>query len=78
MRPHKMANFSPRLYIVDFCPHELFTNTKADLGACSKVHDDAMKRMYSEDEKPDAHKRAQCQDEFLRFCQRMLTELQSR
>ena len=44
-----------RLYIVDFCPHELFTNTKADLGPCGKVHDDAMRKMY-EDEKEDNYR----------------------
>ena len=32
-----------KYYIVQFCPHDLFTNTKADLGACGKIHDDALK-----------------------------------
>ena len=44
-----------RLYIVDFCPHELFTNTKADLGPCGKVHDDAMRKMF-EEEKEDSYR----------------------
>ena len=30
--------------LVEFCPHELFTNTRADLGACHKVHDVEMAR----------------------------------
>ena len=35
-----------KYYIVQFCPHDLFTNTKADLGACGKIHDDALKVGY--------------------------------
>ncbi|CAI5441171.1 unnamed protein product [Caenorhabditis angaria] len=33
-------------YLVGFCPHEMFVNTKADLGACTLVHDDNLRRMY--------------------------------
>lgn len=29
-----------RYYLVDFCPHELFTNTKSDLGICKRLHDE--------------------------------------
>ena len=36
---HKQGKY----YIVHFCPHDLFTNTKADLGTCGKIHDDALK-----------------------------------
>ncbi|EFO96418.1 hypothetical protein CRE_22117 [Caenorhabditis remanei] len=35
-------------YLVGFCPHEMFVNTKADLGACLLVHDDNLRRMYPE------------------------------
>ncbi|EGT52768.1 hypothetical protein CAEBREN_05474 [Caenorhabditis brenneri] len=35
-------------YLVGFCPHDMFTNTKADLGACQLVHDDNLRRMYPE------------------------------
>ncbi|CAD6194430.1 unnamed protein product [Caenorhabditis auriculariae] len=34
-------------YIVGFCPHDMFTNTKADIGACINVHDDNLRRMYT-------------------------------
>merc|ERR1719433_1985725 len=36
-----------------------------------------MRKMY-EEEKEDNYRKQQCADEFLRFCQRMLTDLQSR
>ena len=40
----KDVNFSDpgvcKWYICSFCPSELFTNTKSDLGPCNKLHDD--------------------------------------
>ena len=33
-------------YIVGTCPHDLFTNTKQDLGICPKVHNEALKDEY--------------------------------
>lgn len=32
--------------LVDFCPHDLFVNTRADLGPCDKIHDDELKSQY--------------------------------
>ena len=62
-----------RYYLVNFCPHDLFTNTKADLGTCPKIHDEDMKRNYLE--APEGFKKQSCQDEFLRFSQKMLSDL---
>jgi len=33
-------------YIVGSCPHDLFTNTKQDLGPCPKIHNEALKDEY--------------------------------
>ncbi|OLY78016.1 Luc7-like protein 3 [Smittium mucronatum] len=33
-------------YLVSFCPHLLFTNTKADLGSCDLLHDDKLVSDY--------------------------------
>lgn len=33
-------------YICGTCPHDLFTNTKQDLGPCPKVHNEALKDEY--------------------------------
>lgn len=35
-----------RSYLVGTCPHDLFTNTKQDLGPCPKVHSEALKTEY--------------------------------
>jgi len=65
-----------RYYLVQFCPHELFTNTKADLGPCEKIHDDELKAKFNDE--ATASKRSLYLDDFLRFCQRMLQDLKSR
>jgi len=45
-----------RSYLVGDCPHTLFTNTKHDIGPCSKLHVEALKTEYQE--APETQKRA--------------------
>lgn len=59
--------------MVKFCPHDLFVNTRADLGQCSKMHDEEAKRLY-EESRPSMRKR-HYEDEFLRFSNHMLNEV---
>ncbi|KAG9285506.1 hypothetical protein G9A89_006494 [Geosiphon pyriformis] len=35
-------------FLVKFCPNTLFTNTKSDLGPCTKVHDEKLRKQYQE------------------------------
>lgn len=35
-----------KFYLCGFCPHDLFPNTKADLGLCRKIHDDKLVEEY--------------------------------
>lgn len=60
-------------YLVKFCPHDLFVNTRADLGQCTKLHDDEAKRLFDET-RPSARKRSY-EDEFLRFSNHMINEV---
>uniref|UniRef100_A0A1A9UW43 Luc7-like protein 3 n=1 Tax=Glossina austeni TaxID=7395 RepID=A0A1A9UW43_GLOAU len=60
-------------YIVKFCPHDLFVNTRADLGACYRIHDDEAKKKY--DEAKPSHRKRQFEDEFLQFCNSMLNDV---
>lgn len=62
------------MYFVKFCPHDLFVNTKADLGACLKVHDDEAKDLY--EKAAYSYRKQQYEDEFIRFCQSMLGEVE--
>ena len=59
--------------MVKFCPHDLFVNTRADLGACPKVHDDEVKALF---EKSTSYKKQSYEDEFIRFAQSMLNEVE--
>lgn len=60
-------------YMVKFCPHDLFVNTRADLGQCGKLHDEEAKKLY-ENAKP-CRKKAQYEEDFLRFCSNMINEV---
>ncbi|KAG8230885.1 hypothetical protein J437_LFUL002916 [Ladona fulva] len=62
-----------KLYLVNFCPHDLFVNTRADLGPCNKIHDDEFKQHF---EKASPYKKQPYEDEFIRFCQGMLNEVE--
>lgn len=35
-----------RSYLVGTCPHDLFTNTRQDLGPCPKIHNESIKVQY--------------------------------
>lgn len=35
-----------RSYLAGTCPHDLFTNTKQDIGPCTKVHSEGLKTEY--------------------------------
>lgn len=61
------------MYMVKFCPHDLFVNTRADLGACPRLHDDEAKNQY---EKSTSYKKQQYEDDFVRFCQGMVSEVE--
>ena len=38
-----------KYYLVSFCPHDLFPNTKQDLGTCMKRHDEKFKKEFESD-----------------------------
>lgn len=33
-------------FLCGYCPSELFTNTKADLGPCLQIHDEPLRKEY--------------------------------
>jgi hypothetical protein len=45
-----------RSYLAGTCPHDLFTNTKQDLGQCPKVHAEALKTEYEGLSEREKHK----------------------
>lgn len=63
-----------KYYMVKFCPHDLFVNTKADLGPCSKLHCEEAKSQFSDAE--DTFMKLQYEEDFVRFAQGMLNEVE--
>ena len=43
-----------RSYVAGTCPHDLFTNTKQDIGPCQRVHNENLKAEY--EKLPDREK----------------------
>ncbi|KAG0698657.1 Luc7-like protein 3 [Chionoecetes opilio] len=65
-----------RHYLVKFCPHDLFTNTKSDLGPCEKnIHDEELKREF---DLSNSYRRTAFEDEFVRYAESMLTDVDKR
>ncbi|KAJ8971623.1 hypothetical protein NQ314_000606 [Rhamnusium bicolor] len=64
-----------KYFLAKFCPHDLFVNTRADLGACSKVHDEEVRKLF-QNAKPTHHRKLQYQEDFLRFCVSMMNEVE--
>uniref|UniRef100_A0A8W8JJ75 Luc7-like protein 3 n=2 Tax=Magallana gigas TaxID=29159 RepID=A0A8W8JJ75_MAGGI len=62
-------------FLVNFCPHELFTNTRADLGPCTKLHDEALRKEYTKSSKSG---KMGYEDDFLRFLQGLISDVEKR
>lgn len=56
-----------------FCPHDLFVNTKSDLGPCTKLHDEEMRKMYLAAAR--CPKKIDIELEFVRFVGSMIQEV---
>ena len=63
-----------RYFLVRFCPHDLFHNTKADLGPCPNLHDEAVRIKYLAE--APTYTKTKFEDEFLKYCRSMLNEVE--
>ncbi|CEP03528.1 unnamed protein product (mitochondrion) [Plasmodiophora brassicae] len=64
-----------KYYICGFCPHDLFYNTKSDLGPCAKQHDMAFRREF---ECEPVSRRAPYEADFLRLLESLTEEVDRR
>ena len=60
--------------MVRFCPHDLFRNTKADLGPCLKLHDKVVRQKYLNE--ASSYTKTEFEGEFLKYCQSILNEVE--
>lgn len=58
---------------MSFCPHDLFVNTRADLGPCLKSHDEEMKKQY---EKSSRFGKLGYEEDFERYLRTLLGDVE--
>ncbi|XP_078485511.1 luc7-like protein 3 isoform X2 [Ciona intestinalis] len=62
-------------FLCGFCPAELFTNTRSDLGTCNKVHDEKTRQAYQTSPR---YLKCGYEEEFLRFLQQCWQDVERR
>ncbi|XP_031094845.1 luc7-like protein 3 [Ipomoea triloba] len=66
-----------RFYMVRFCPHDLFVNTRSDLGPCPKVHDPKLKESFEKSPRHDSYV-PKFEGELAHFCEKLVMDLDRR
>ncbi|KAJ7558046.1 hypothetical protein O6H91_04G023200 [Diphasiastrum complanatum] len=61
-------------YLVRFCPHDLFVNTKSDLGPCPKIHDPKLKESYEQSSRFELYM-PRFEAELAQFCEKLVQDL---
>ncbi|KAF5743600.1 luc7-like protein 3 [Tripterygium wilfordii] len=63
-----------RFYMVRFCPHDLFVNTRSDLGPCPRIHDQKLKESFEKSPRHDAYV-PKFEAELAQFCEKLVMDL---
>lgn len=66
-----------RSYLVGTCPHDLFTNTKQDLGPCPKVHAESLKEDF-ESRPKEERQRLNFEYDYMRDLQKYIDDCNRR
>ncbi|KAG6496337.1 luc7-like protein 3 isoform X1 [Zingiber officinale] len=61
-------------YMVRFCPHDLFVNTKSDLGVCPKIHDPKLKESFEKSPRHSTYV-ARFEAELAQWCEKLVMDL---
>ncbi|KAK9148197.1 hypothetical protein Scep_006954 [Stephania cephalantha] len=61
-------------YMIRFCPHDLFVNTRSDLGPCPKIHDQKLKESFEKSPRHDSFV-PKFEAELAHFCERLVMDL---
>ncbi|TMS36014.1 hypothetical protein L596_003284 [Steinernema carpocapsae] len=62
-----------KFFLAAYCPHEMFVNTKADLGPCTLLHDEGLRKSYRESSR---FERLGYEKQFLQFISRLYDDMQ--
>uniref|UniRef100_A0A915JVQ5 Luc7-like protein 3 n=1 Tax=Romanomermis culicivorax TaxID=13658 RepID=A0A915JVQ5_ROMCU len=60
-------------FLAGYCPHEMFVNTKADLGPCRRTHDEKLRDDYR---KSSRFEKVGLEEDFLNFLQKVQADMQ--
>lgn len=66
-----------KYYLIGFCPHDLFPNTKSDLGECKKRHDQQFKIMFDKDPNKDQYQQ-KYEDHLMDFLETKIAEVDNK
>eukprot|EP01055_Gregarina_sp_Pseudo9_P000538 Gregarina_sp_Pseudo_9__537@NODE_1347_length_1671_cov_4_926471_g1258_i0_p1_GENE_NODE_1347_length_1671_cov_4_926471_g1258_i0NODE_1347_length_1671_cov_4_926471_g1258_i0_p1_ORF_typecomplete_len458_score137_97LUC7/PF03194_15/5_8e75FdhE/PF04216_12/0_0011ZnC2H2_12/PF18112_1/1e04ZnC2H2_12/PF18112_1/0_053KMP11/PF03037_16/0_04KMP11/PF03037_16/3_4e03DUF4407/PF14362_6/0_31Vps53_N/PF04100_12/0_47LPP/PF04728_13/32LPP/PF04728_13/17CAMSAP_CC1/PF17095_5/5_2e02CAMSAP_CC1/PF17095_5/0_37DUF1811/PF08838_10/5_8e03DUF len=66
-----------RYFLVDFCPHDLFPNTRSDLGPCPKIHNDSLKEQYQSSPDKEAFA-VEYEAEFISFLEKLIEQAEQK
>ncbi|XP_020247353.1 luc7-like protein 3 [Asparagus officinalis] len=61
-------------FMVRFCPHDLFVNTKSDLGPCPRIHDLKLKESFEQSPRHDSYV-PRFESELAEFCEKLVMDL---
>ncbi|PON87877.1 Luc7-related [Trema orientale] len=64
-------------YMVRFCPHDLFVNTRSDLGQCPRIHDQKLKESFENSPRHDQYV-PKFEAELAQFCEKLVMDLDRR
>ncbi|KAJ9678962.1 hypothetical protein PVL29_021007 [Vitis rotundifolia] len=64
-------------YMVRFCPHDLFVNTRSDLGPCPRIHDQKLKESFEKSPRHDSYV-PRFEAELAQFCEKLVMDLDRR
>ncbi|VDK22814.1 unnamed protein product [Taenia asiatica] len=73
--PHWSDEDMCRYFLCGFCPHDLFVNTKTDLGPCDKMHDERLRENYR---KSNRFEKMGYEEEFYRYLCYLLEDVDKR
>ena len=59
-------------FLCGYCPSELFTNTKADLGPCTDIHDEALRKDY---QKSDRFEKVGYEERWIDVLERIVSDV---
>ncbi|KAF5732295.1 luc7-like protein 3 [Tripterygium wilfordii] len=63
-----------RFHMVRFCPHDLFVNTRSDLGPCPRIHDQKLKESFENSPRHEAYV-PKFEAELAQFCEKLVMDL---